>query len=237
MHGRIDSATLEEAGLAGMSGTVRTLLVAALAAPSGLILFAGPAGSGRSHALDEALALCPRPGAAMAAPIGSRVSAVDAIQASLEGRIVLASVDADTAVGAIDLLCALHGEPSLVAAMLRAALAQRRVRRLCAQCRYPAQASADLSARLGFDPGAIVWRADGCPACGETGFAGTVGLFEGIAIDPAMRRLIGGGGDPAILASHAFRERPNLGAAARALARGGEISGEDAVRISRAQSQ
>ncbi len=52
-----------------------------------------------------------------------------------------------------------------------------------------------------------------------------------------MRRLIGGGGDLAILASHAYRDRPDLGAAARALARGGEISGEDAARLSRAQRQ
>lgn len=216
MQGLIDSAPLPDADLAGMSEAVRGMLDSALAAPSGLILFAG---SGEPLRID------------------SPESAEEAIEASLGGRIMIASIEADDAVGAIALLCALHGEPSLVAAMLRAVFAERRVRRLCGQCRYPAQASADLSARLGFDPGAIIWRADGCAACGETGFAGTVGLFEGIAVDPVIRRLIGGGGDPAILASHAFRERPNLGAAARALARDGEIDGEDAVRISRTQTQ
>lgn len=216
MHGRIDSAPLPDTDLAGMSEAVREMLAAALAAPSGLILFAG---TGQPLRID------------------SRASAEEAIEASLSGRVVLASIEADDAVSAIALLCALHGEPSLVAAMLRAAFAQRRARRLCLQCRYPAQASADLSARLGFDPGAIVWRADGCATCGETGFAGTIGVFEGITVDPALRRLIGGGGDPAILASHAFRDQPNLGGVARSLARDGEISGEDAVRISRAQSQ
>jgi general secretion pathway protein E len=216
MLGLIDSARLPDTDLAGMSEAVRAMLDAALAAPSGLILFAGSA-------------KLPR--------IDSRASAERAIEESLAGRVVLASIEAGDAVGAIGLLCALHGEPALVAAMLRAAFAERRARRLCTQCRYPAQASADLSARLGFDPGAIVWRADGCPDCAETGFAGTVGLFEGIAVDPAMRRLIGGGGDPAILASHAFRDHPNLGAAARALAQRGESAGEDAVRLSRAQSQ
>jgi general secretion pathway protein E len=237
MNARIDSAAWRDTGLTGMSDVVRAMLLAALSAPAGLILFAGPAGSGRSGALDAALALCRRPGATIAGRIGCRASAEQAVQASLEGRIVLAAIEADDAVGAIGLLCALHGEPSLVAAMLRASFAQRRVRRLCACCRHPVQAPAALSARLGLDAGAIVWRADGCADCSNDGLSGTIGLFEGIAIDPAMRRLIGGGGDAAVLASHAYRDRPNLGAAARALARDGEISGEDAARISVAQSQ
>jgi len=236
MQGRTDSTAFPETGLTGMSDAVRGILLAALSAPSGLVLFAGPAGSGRSDALDAALALCRGPAAAIAGPIASRASAEAAVQASLEGRFVLASVGADDAVGAIGLLCALHGERSLVAATLRAVFAQRRARRLCGRCRHPIQASADLSARLGFDPGAIVWQTDGCRACGHSGLAGTIALFEGIEIDPAMRRLIGGGGDAAVLAGHAFRERPNFGAGARALAREGEISGEDAVRLSRARS-
>lgn len=237
MNARIDSAAWRDTGLSGMSDVVRAVLTEALAAPAGLILFAGPAGSGRSATLDSALALCPRPGATIAGPIGCRGSAERAVQSSLEGRIVLAAIEADDSVGAIGLLCALHGEPALVAAMLRASFAQRRVPRLCACCRHPVQAPAALSARLGLDAGAILWRAQGCMDCGQGGLAGTIGLFEGVAVDPAIRRLIGSGGDSAVLASHAFRERPNLGSAARALARDGEISGEDAARINRAQSQ
>lgn len=234
MHAQIDSAPRLEDGLTGMSGPVRDILLGAMSAPSGLVLFAGPAGSGRSRALDAALALCGGSGAAIAGEIGDRSGATGAVEAVLEGRTVLAAIRADDAVGAIAMLRALHGEAAFVAATLRAAFAQRRVRRLCGQCRHPVQARADLSALLGLDPGAIVWQAAGCPACGQGGFAGTIGLFEGVAIDPAMRRLISGGGDAAVLASHAYRERPNLGAAARALAREGEMSGEDAARISRA---
>lgn len=240
MHARIDSArdvSRPEDGLDGMSEPVRAILRDALSAPSGIILFAGPSGSGRSRTLDAALARPQEPHVSIAGEIADKGSAVAAVQAALAGRLVLATVRADDAVAAVALVRALHGEPSLVAATLRAALAQRRLNRLCAQCRHPVQASAQLSALLGFDPGAIVWQAEGCPACSRSGHDGTIGLFEAVSIDSAMRRLIGGAGDAAILANHAFRDGPNLGAAARALAREGKISGEDAVRLSRTQCQ
>lgn len=240
MHARIDSArdiSRREDGLDGMSESVRAILRDALSAPSGIILFAGPAGSGRSRTLDAALAGRQAPGASIAGEISDGKSAAAAVEAALAGQFVLAAVRADDAVAAIALVRDLHGEPSLLAATLRAVLAQRRLQRLCARCRHPVQASAQLSALLGFDAGAVVWQAAGCPTCGESGRDGPIGLFEGVAIDSAVRRLIGRGGDDAVLASHVFRDRPNLGGAARALVREGEISGEDAVRLSRAQSQ
>jgi general secretion pathway protein E len=54
-----------------------------------------------------------------------------------------------------------------------------------------------------------------------------------VKVDDTIRRLINGGGDEAVIASHAFRNAPNLGSAARQLVREGVTTAEEAVRVSR----
>jgi len=213
---------------AGMSAAVEAIFRAALSAPSGIVLIAGAAGSGRTATLDAGLAL--HPGALIVGEIRDRETADMAVQSALAGALVLAAIDAGNAVGAVIRLKALAIEPFLIASTLRAVLAQRLVRRLCRGCRRPVQAAASLAARLGFDPGAIVHESPGCARCGHKGHEGWIALYEAIDVDVAMRRLISGGGDAAVIASHAFRDRPDLAGAARAAALGGAISAEDALR-------
>lgn len=211
----------------GMSAAVAEIFRAALSGPGGLVLIAGPPGSGRTTTLNAGLAL--RPGALIAGEIRDCETADGAVQAALGGALVLAAVDAGDAVGAIARLKALKVEPFLIAATLRAVLAQRLVRRLCPDCRRPVQAAAGLAARLGFDPGTIVYESPGCGSCGDDGHDGRIGLFEAIPVEVAMRRLISGGGDAAVIASHAFRDRPNLAGAARLAVCDGAISAEEAL--------
>jgi general secretion pathway protein E len=124
-------------------------------------------------------------------------------------------------------------EPFLLASTLRAVIAQRLVRRLCPSCRQPVQATGSVSALLGFDSGTVIYEARGCSECGGSGYRGRIGVFEAVRIDDTIRRLINGGGDEAVIASHAFRNTPNLASAARALVREGVTTAEEAVRVSR----
>lgn len=165
--------------------------------------------------------------------VEDRAEAAAAVHAAQAGRLVLAGVEANDAVAAIQQLRAWRVEAFQLASSLNLVLAQRLVRRLCPACREPVQASGSVSALLGFDPGAIVYAPAGCRACGDTGFAGETAVFESIRGDATIRRLINDGGDAAILARHAFVSTPNLGSAARALARAGVTTPEEAVRISR----
>lgn len=194
------------------------------------MLIAGPAGSGKATTLDAGLAL--HPDALIVGGLRDRETANMAVQAALTGALVLAAIDAADAVGALTRLRDFGVEPFLIASTLRAIFAQRLVPRLCPDCREPFQATADLTARLGFDPGTIVSRSAGCAACDHRGCQSRIGLFEVIAVDMAMRRLVSGGGDEAVIASHAFRDRPNLAGAARAALRDGSISAEEALRLS-----
>jgi general secretion pathway protein E len=177
------------------------------------------------------------PDVVMVGEIRDRETADIAVQASLTGHLVLSTVHTNDAVGAITRLRDMKIEPFLIASTLRAVIAQRLVRRLCSDCREPTQAPASVSALLGFDSGTVIYEARGCAECGNSGYRGRIGVFEAIRIDETIRRLINSSGDEAVIASHAFRDTPDLGAAARALVRDGVTTAEEAVRISRRETE
>ena len=67
--------------------------------------------------------------------IRDRETAEIAIQASLTGHLVLASLHTNTAGAAVTRMTDMGVEPYLLASSLRGVLAQRLVRKLCPQCR------------------------------------------------------------------------------------------------------
>ena len=124
-------------------------------------------------------------------------------------------------------------EPFLLASTLRAVIAQRLVRRLCPVCRAGVAARETAAPLLGIDPAATVYVARGCEACGQSGYKGRIGVFEGVRVDETVRRLINEGGDETAIAAHAFARSPTLAEAAKALVLVGETTAEEAVRVSR----
>ncbi|HEY0132300.1 MAG TPA: type II secretion system protein GspE, partial [Allosphingosinicella sp.] len=92
-------------------------------------------------------------------------------------------------------------------------------------------------ALVGLEPGSIVHEPRGCAQCGNSGFKGRTGVFEAVRIDDNVRRLINAGGDEVEISAHAFRNSPNLAAAARQLVREGVTSVGEAVRVSRRESE
>ncbi|HEV2747950.1 MAG TPA: ATPase, T2SS/T4P/T4SS family [Allosphingosinicella sp.] len=177
------------------------------------------------------------PDVVMVGEIRDRETAEIAVQASLTGHLVLATVHTNDAVGAITRMRDMKIEPFLLASTLRAVIAQRLVRRLCATCREPVEATGSLSALLGFDSGVVVYQARGCAECANSGYKGRIGVFEAVRVDDTIRRLINAGGDEAAIADHAFRTADTLGAAVRALVREGVTTAEEAVRISRRETE
>ena len=164
--------------------------------------------------------------------IGSAESVRAGVEAAID-RLVVAGVRSRDAMSAMAQIALRKTERFDFACAIRAVVAQRAVRRLCDACKQPVQASRSDSALLGFDAGAVVFRAIGCGTCRGTGFSGEVAAIEVVEADHALRRLIGGGGDAAIIARHAFLKSPNLGAAARELVREGVTTPAEAIRISR----
>jgi general secretion pathway protein E len=173
----------------------------------------------------------------MVGEIRDRETAEIAVQASLTGHLVLSTVHTNDAIGAITRMRDMKVEPFLLASTIRAVLAQRLVRRLCPKCRQPEAAETGAAALLGFRPGVVTYRPVGCGACKNSGYQGRIGVFEAVRMDSTLRRLINEGADEGAIARHAFAQAPNLSAAARALVEAGETTPEEAIRVSRRESE
>lgn len=173
------------------------------------------------------------PNIVMVGEIRDAETAQIAVQASLTGHLVLSTVHTNDAVGAITRLRDIGVEPFLIASTLRAIIAQRLVRRLCPACRRAEPADAGAAAIAGLPPGMTIYRAAGCTACGGTGYAGRIGLFELVRADDALRRMISANATESEISAHAFRASAPLAESARQAVASGETTIEEALRVMR----
>ena len=131
-----------------------------------------------------------------------------AVQSAMTGHLVFSTLHTNDAVGAIPRLLDLGVPAYLVAATLEGVLAQRLVRRICAECRSEYEPSPEAVAALAGRPvGRIrLHRGTGCRACRGTGFRGRVGLFELLVVGDPLRELIARGGTRAELRGLALEQ-------------------------------
>ncbi len=101
-----------------------------------------------------------------------------AIQASLTGHLVLATVHTNDAPSTVSRLIDMGVEPFLLSSSLLGVLAQRLVRKLCVACKKP-------DARGRYHP-------VGCVECTMTGYKGRTGVYELMVADDKVRALIHG---------------------------------------------
>jgi general secretion pathway protein E len=128
-----------------------------------------------------------------------------AVQASLTGHLVLATLHTNDAPGAVTRLIDMGIEPYLLASTLNGALAQRLVRKLCPECRSPYEPDAsERSAFSGTKPERL-YRAVGCGACNFSGYRGRTGIYELVVADDALRHRIHDGAAESELREHAVR--------------------------------
>ena len=90
-----------------------------------------------------------------------------AIQASLTGHLVLATVHTNDAPSTVTRMIDMGVEPFLLSSSLLGVLAQRLVRKLCPAC-----------------------QGKGCDECGFTGYQGRTGVFELMTVNDRIRELI-----------------------------------------------
>ena len=90
-----------------------------------------------------------------------------AIQASLTGHLVLATLHTNDAASAVTRLTDMGVEPFLLSSSLLGVLAQRLVRKICIHC-----------------------KGTGCGECGQTGYQGRTGVFELMVANDAIRAQV-----------------------------------------------
>ncbi|MDP3062649.1 MAG: ATPase, T2SS/T4P/T4SS family, partial [Chloroflexota bacterium] len=120
-------------------------------------------------------------------------TAKTAVNAALTGHLVLTTIHANDASSAIVRLMDLVGEPYLVATSVAGSIAQRLVRKVCAQCRQLVDLS-DVEAiaweQEMQEPAPQMWKGQGCNFCGGNGYLGRTGVFEALVVNAPIRRLI-----------------------------------------------
>lgn len=100
-----------------------------------------------------------------------------AVQASLTGHLVLATLHTNDAPSAVARLIDMGIEPFLLSSSMLGVLAQRLVRKLCVHCKRQ-------------DEGGTQYHPVGCSECGMTGYKGRTGVYELLVADDAIRSLI-----------------------------------------------
>lgn len=127
-----------------------------------------------------------------------------AVQASLTGHLVLATLHTNDTASSVTRLTDMGVEPFLLSSSLLGVLAQRLVRCLCVSCReaYVPLAS-ELTLLEGMAKPATLYRSVGCAACANTGYRGRSGIYELFIMDEGMRHLIHERASEQVLRQHA----------------------------------
>ena len=160
-------------------------------------------------------------------------TAAIAAQASLTGHLVLATLHANDAMGAVMRLAELGLDRATISATLRGCVAQRLLRRLCPDCAEPVgELNADeqrLAATYGAAP---THRAVGCPRCALTGYQGRLPIAEVALVTPALADDITKGHSPQMLQQEAIRQgMAPMRALALARVAGGETTLQEVERV------
>lgn len=132
------------------------------------------------------------PDIVMVGEIRDTETAEIAIRAALTGHLVLSTLHTNDSVSSVTRLVDMGIEPFLIASSLVGVVAQRLVRRVCAECatRYvPTDAEAAFMAQHGY-PVAKLMMGKGCAVCSKTGYHGRMAIHEVLRVDDALRSMI-----------------------------------------------
>lgn len=129
-----------------------------------------------------------------------------AIDASMTGHLVLATLHTNGAPEAASRLTEMGVEPYLVGSSVSCVVAQRLARRLCEECKTPIER--DLAALMSVNfpeefYDSTLYRSNGCGNCSNTGFKGRIALTEVMAMDDQIERLILAGESSRVIRKHA----------------------------------
>ncbi len=117
-----------------------------------------------------------------------------AVKAALTGHLVLSTLHTNDAPSTVTRMIDMGLEPFNVAAALNLVTAQRLVRRICTHCKAEATYDhAELRAAHipdDFIENVTLYRGEGCDECDGTGYRGRQGLYEVMAVNSTVRKLI-----------------------------------------------
>jgi type IV pilus assembly protein PilB len=117
-----------------------------------------------------------------------------AVKAALTGHLVLSTLHTNDAPSTVSRLLNMGVEPFLVTASLNLVLAQRLARRICGECKEPAEKHPEALRTMGMSAdqiaSATIYRGRGCRACNDMGYRGRVALYEVMPFTDDLKELV-----------------------------------------------
>jgi type II secretory ATPase GspE/PulE/Tfp pilus assembly ATPase PilB-like protein/8-oxo-dGTP pyrophosphatase MutT (NUDIX family) len=164
--------------------------------------------------------------------IRDRETAAIAIQASLTGHLVFATLHTNDACSSIIRLTDLGVDAGKLAGALKGVVAQRLIRRLCRACKLVANAGVPRRL-IGSVPGdSLIYMPVGCIECSLTGYSGRVAVTEVLVTTTEIERAIAENAAPErLLAAARASGTRSLWACGCAQLIAGNTSAEELVRV------
>jgi type IV pilus assembly protein PilB len=117
-----------------------------------------------------------------------------AVEAALTGHLVLSTLHTNDAPSTVTRLLNMGIEPFLVVGSLNVVVAQRLCRKICTECREPADTSVDELIACGIAPSSAskikVYQGAGCDYCNDSGYKGRVAIYEVLEMSPLVKDLV-----------------------------------------------
>jgi type II secretory ATPase GspE/PulE/Tfp pilus assembly ATPase PilB-like protein len=123
-------------------------------------------------------------------------TAATAVLAANSGHLVLATLHAPSAVGAVQSMLNLGVHSHFLASSLLGVVTQRLLRTLCPACRQSfdlgdnPETFAEVKPYLAPTEGFLMYGPRGCPECRNLGYSGRTGVFEILQVSSGLRKLV-----------------------------------------------
>lgn len=150
------------------------------------------ADSGLTFAVGLRSILRQDPNVIMIGEIRDKETAEIAIRSALTGHLVFSTLHTNSAIDAVPRLVDMGIEPYLVASAVKGVVAQRLVRRICAECKEKRALTAEEKEvfRSRGKEADHVYQGKGCDACHHSGYRGRFAVHEIITIDEKVKRKL-----------------------------------------------
>jgi type IV pilus assembly protein PilB len=137
------------------------------------------------------------PDVIMVGEIRDHETASTAVQAALTGHLLISTLHANDAIGAVARLDDLGVDNFKIGGALLGSIAQRLLRRICSECKEPIEPNESLLKTLCKDrkppADAVYYRGRGCKKCLGTGYSGRLPIYEIMVVTPALAEGIENG--------------------------------------------
>lgn len=144
------------------------------------------------------------PDIAMVGEIRDLETADIAVQAALTGHLILSTIHTNSAAGAIPRFLSMGVKPFLLAPALNSVIGQRLVRKICQECKQPAQLDEKTMARVQENiermpekekaqvqsKSLTFYTSSGCEVCNGLGYKGRIGIYEIFVMNPDIEQMI-----------------------------------------------